>query len=58
MQNASSVLIVDKDPKRIIPVLHENKGYLVDVVETGQEALAQFKQRSYDVVLMEGNQPS
>jgi PAS domain S-box-containing protein len=57
MQNASSVLIVDKDPEGIIPVLHENKGYSVDVVKTGQEALTQFKQRSYDVVLMDGNEP-
>lgn len=57
MPMASSILIVDKDPEGTIPVLRTHDGYSVVVVHTGQEALTQVNQRSYDVVLMDGNQP-
>ena len=57
MSVISSILIVDEDPEGNTPVLQENDEYMVEVVKTGQEALTQVKQRSYDVVLMEGNQP-
>lgn len=57
MPIASSILIVDKDPEGTLPVLRENEGYSVVVVNSGQEALTQVKQRAYDVVLMDGNQP-
>ena len=54
---ASSILIVGKDPEGTIPVIRESEEYSVVIVNTGQEALTQVNQRSYDVVLMEGNQP-
>jgi len=54
---ASSILIVDKDPKKAIPVIREGEEYSVVIVNNGQEALTQVKQRSYDVVLVDGNQP-
>jgi len=57
MQITSSILIVEKDPERNIPDLQEWEECSVVVVETGQEALTQVKQRSYDLVLMDGNQP-
>jgi len=57
IQIASTILIVDKDPEGTLPDLQEREGYSVVVVNTGQEALTQVNQRSYDVVLMDGNQP-
>jgi len=57
MPIASSILIVDKDPEKTIPVIREGEEYSVVIVNNGQEALTQVKQRSYDVVLVDGNQP-
>jgi PAS domain S-box-containing protein len=57
MPIASSILFVGKDAEGTIPVLRESEKYSVVVVNTGEEALTQVNQRSYDVVLMEGNQP-
>jgi PAS domain S-box-containing protein len=57
-QIASAILIVSKDSEGTIPDLQEPEGCSVVVVKTGQEALAQVNQRSYDVVLMDENQPS
>ena len=57
MKIASAILILDKDSEGTIHDLLEREGYPVTVAKTEQEALTQVKQRSYDVVLMEGNQP-
>ena len=57
MPIASSILIIDKESEGTIPALRENVGHSVVVVKTRQEALTQVKQHSYDVVLMDGNQP-
>jgi CheY-like chemotaxis protein len=57
MQIASAILVVDKDSEGTIPDLREREGYSIVAVETGQEALAQVHQRSYDLILLDGNQP-
>ena len=53
----SSILIVEKEPEGNIPDLQKREGCTVVVVKTGQEALAQVKQRQYDLVLLGANQP-
>ena len=58
MQIASAILIVDKDPEGAIPDFRNNEEYSVVAVKTGQEALTQFNQRPYDLVLMDENQPN
>ena len=57
MPIASSILIVGNGSEGAIPDLRECEEYSVVVAKTGQEALTQVNQRSYDCVLMEGNQP-
>jgi len=57
MSIASSILIVGNGSGGAIPDLRECEEYSVVVAKTGQEALFQVNQSSYDCVLMEGNQP-
>jgi signal transduction histidine kinase/DNA-binding response OmpR family regulator len=57
--NALKILIAEDIPENqeVLKGLLRTKGYLVEVVSNGREALAALETRSYDVVLMDVQMP-
>ena len=55
MGENAKILVVDDDERirRIIKVILENEGYIVDIAATGKEATGQVEKTSYDVALLD-----